>query len=170
MKKEGAILLGELMLMFRKAFYADSFTPETEKVFYHDRNMLRQAATYPAHFLKEKGWRFDPVAYKEIIAVVIATIRAYGRKPEEMQRRSAYILHCVQDHMQHNWDRYWQQSKRIDLLAQKEARRLESLGVKSAAAETDAALRELAGVHAALTAGKPGRKARPRREIQGELF
>ena len=70
--------------------------------------MLEQAITYPAKWLNDRGARLSNPQYRAILMTVITAIRQHGKRPA---RFSAYFLHCVQAHMQHHGEEYYEAAK-----------------------------------------------------------
>jgi hypothetical protein len=92
----------------RKEFFAG----KTDKQFFQERNMLEQAICYPAKWLDERGSMMRSTDYAEILATVLGTIREHGRK-KRIERVSAYLLHCVEEHMRHHGEDYYYAAKSI---------------------------------------------------------
>lgn len=179
--KAGEEIIRDLVRALQVAFYPETVGDRAtdKRAFYQDLRMLRQAVTWPANWLTGKGWSFEPARYEEIFHTIIRAIKIHGQPAEQMRRRSAYILHAVQDHWKHNWDRYYEEWKAFDAQIQ------ESLAVVLKAGQSrpaeDTSMQVLAAAYKALSTGRPKRAAAPKpkpaapvipaaREIQAELF
>jgi hypothetical protein len=92
----------------RKEFFAG----KTDRAFFQERNMLEQAICYPAKWLDERGSAMRSIDYGKILSTVIGTIREHGRK-KEIKRVSAYLLHSVEEHMDHHGEEYYYAAKSV---------------------------------------------------------
>jgi hypothetical protein len=97
----------EQLAIIRRAFFAKL----SEKRFFQERNLLLQAISFPAAHLKERYGVDTPLSLsRTILATVIDTIRTKGNC-RGIERVSVYFLHCVQEHLKHHGEEYYNQAK-----------------------------------------------------------
>jgi hypothetical protein len=97
----------EQLGLIRRTFFADTIDSQ----FYQERDLLLSAITYPAANLKERyGVTATDSLYKRVLKTVIETIVAKGNRTK-IERFSVYFLHCVQQHMQHHGEEYYDLAK-----------------------------------------------------------
>jgi hypothetical protein len=101
-------LAEELLLVVRREFYRTA----PEKRFFQERNLLLQAVTYPADWLKRHGAALPAAKYRVILQTVIDTIKAHGNQVR-IRSFSAYFLDCVQKHMLHQGEKYYLDAKQL---------------------------------------------------------
>lgn len=107
--------LNEQLALIRKTFFAG----KTDRQFFQEQDLLRQAIAFPAVRLKERfGVTATDKLYRHILGTVIDTIKEHGKRAK-IQRVSVYFLHAVQTHMDHHGEEYH--------IAAKAARRLVDL-------------------------------------------
>ena len=94
------------MGLIRREFFA----AHMPKRFFQERAMLIQAITFPAKWMKERGRSPDFRLYRRILGTVIYTIKRHGNMAK-IERFSVYFLHCVQEHMRHHGDEYYEAAK-----------------------------------------------------------
>ncbi len=99
-------LTAEMLAELRREFFKRS----TDKQFNQEAHLLRQAIYFPARYLNDRGARALPSKYRQILRIVIQTIKAKGNRAK-IHRFSVYFLHCVQEHMKHHGDEYYQAAK-----------------------------------------------------------
>jgi uncharacterized protein YjaG (DUF416 family) len=99
--------INEQLALIRRTFFAKT----SEKQFFQEKNMLLQAIAFPAAHLKERyGVSAMDSLYRRILKTVIETIVEKGNRAK-IERFSAYFLHCVQTHMQHHGEEYYEAAK-----------------------------------------------------------
>ena len=80
----------------------------TQRQFFQERDLLRQAIAFPAARLKERlGVTATDDLYRRILRTVIDTIKEHGNRAK-IQQVSAYFLHAVQTHMDHHGEEYYE--------------------------------------------------------------
>lgn len=140
-----AEFLSEMLQLIRRFFFARA----TDKQFFQERPMLEKAITWPAEWLKRRGInRWQLSRYRKVIMTVIETIRQHGNR-EKIGRFSVYFLHCVQKHMDHHGEGYYDDAKAprsIGSLIDPALRRM-----AAAQPPPDTTIEVLSAVHRALT-------------------
>jgi hypothetical protein len=106
-QKETEDLIGEMLTLLRRDFY-----PKKEKEFFQDKRLLLKAITCPADWMKEHGVAAPASKYRAILHAVISTLKRHA-SPAKKLRFSAYLLHCVQEHMKHHGDEYYTDAKQV---------------------------------------------------------
>lgn len=97
----------EQLSLIRRTFFKDAGDSE----FYQERNLLLQAIAFPAAHLKKRyGVSATDSLYRKILKTVIETIVAKGNLAK-IERVSVYFLHCVQKHMDHHGEDYYDLAK-----------------------------------------------------------
>ena len=97
----------QTLAQIRREFYRT----RTETEFFQERAMLLRAITHPSDWLKQRGIdKMSAAAYRQILTTVLTAIRGHGR-PAKVLRFSAYFLHCVQEHMNHHGEEYYEAAK-----------------------------------------------------------
>ncbi len=130
----------------------DQFYRNDAKGFYQERNLLLQAATFPAKWLDERKVRLSAARYREILAGIIRGIKRCGTKGE-IRRFSVYLLHCIQEHMRHHGEDYYDEGKRT-----RQAIEEVMHGLRKSAPQIDSTVPVLAEVHRVLARSKTGRR------------
>lgn len=129
-----------------------------------EKRILIQAITYPARYLNERGGKLPGRRYLEILKAILADIQRHCQA-KTFQRLSVYILHCVQEHMRHQGDRYYQEAKDAKPAAAVAGRVIR----KAQATVGDHSTRILAETHKILSQRKTTAQ-KARRETQIELL
>lgn len=142
----------QLLGIIKREFYKGN-----DKGFFQERNLLLQAATYPARWLDDRAVRLPEDRYREILLNVIHTIKSHGATAE-IRRFSAYFLHSVQEHMKHQGEKYYEQGKSMNRVIEDVFHGLEARRKMPA---MDATVPALADVHRFLKTGG-GRKPKPK--------
>jgi hypothetical protein len=97
----------EQLALIRRTFFAK----KSDKQFFQERGQLISAIAFPAKHLKERyGVNATDSLYRRILKTVIETIVAKGNRAK-IERFSVYFLHCVQQHMQHHGEDYYDLAK-----------------------------------------------------------
>lgn len=105
-----AVQLEEL----RRTFFAK--TPA--KRFFQEKGLLLSAISYPATHLKKRyGVSTPETLSSAILGNVVQTIVKKGNRAK-IQRFSVYFLHCVQEHMKHHGEEYYDRAKAALRLAE----------------------------------------------------
>jgi hypothetical protein len=106
--------LNEQLGLIRRTF----FSKKTDRQFFQERELLQSAITYPAKHLKDRyGVKAPDSIYQNVLRTVIDTIVAKGNR-EKIQRFSVYFLHCVQEHLKHHGEEYYEAAKASQRLAE----------------------------------------------------
>jgi hypothetical protein len=99
--------LNEQLGLIRKTFFAG----KTDRQFFQERDLLSQAIAFPAAHLKERyGVKAPDSVYGNALRTVIETIVAKGNRAK-IERFSVYFLYCVQEHMKHHGEEYYDAAK-----------------------------------------------------------
>jgi uncharacterized protein YjaG (DUF416 family) len=147
-----ADFVSEQLSAIRRTFFAKI----SEKQFFQEKNMLLQAIAFPAAHLKERyGVNASGSLYRRILKTVIETIVAKGNRAK-IERFSAYFLHCVQTHMQHHGEEYYEAAK----AARSAADMLPAAMRGAHIVKADVTTQSLAELHRMLKS-RGGRKKRP---------
>ena len=159
-------LIADLMVRVRREFYSE----RPAKHWYQQQDTVKKALTFPASWLEERKVPMSARRYREIINLILNTIISHA-KTQQIAYPSAYILHCVQQHMAHHGDAYYQEGKSCR----------NRIALQMAVVERTAAARSrqsgadvipaFAQVHAALAIGKSkGRPKASKPAPQPDLF
>jgi hypothetical protein len=100
-------LVAELMQLVRSRLYDGK-----DRQWFPQQEMVKQAMTYPAHWLSKRQVPLSHARYKAIMVDVIETMARRGNL-EKVTFISRYVLHCVQEHMKHHGDKYYAEGKSI---------------------------------------------------------
>jgi hypothetical protein len=149
----------EMLAELRKEFFAR--TPD--KQFHQEKHLLLQAIAFPARYLNDRGASALPSKYRAILHEVITTIKKKGNRGQ-IRRFSVYFLHCVQEHMKHHGDDYYDDAKAARPVASLVNTAIRKLRATEAFRTTDA----LSQAHRTL-ATRAGRKKAPAPK-QPDLF
>jgi len=153
-------LANEQLGLLRRTFFADAGDSE----FYQERNLLLSAIAFPAAHLKERYGVSTPDSLsRTILGTVIETIKAHGNRAK-IERFSVYFLHCVQKHLQHHGEEYYEQAK----AARRVAESLPALLSRVRIGEIERSTDVLVALHNTLKS-KGGRKKK-RAEAQPTLL
>jgi hypothetical protein len=160
-----AELVRQLLQLIRKTFFADL----TEKQWYQERPMIEQAICYPARWLKEKGaTKVSAARYRSIIQTVITAIKKHANR-QKIERFSVYFLHCVQEHIVHHGETYYNEAKAPRTSADLVARAMSKLQPGRSQAHVDRTVEVLAETHRVLA--RRGRIQKPKSASdQPDLF
>lgn len=73
--------------------------------------MLERAITFPAKHLQDRyGIKAPDSVYAKALETVVETIVAKGNRAK-IERFSIYFLHCVQEHLTHHGEEYYDAAK-----------------------------------------------------------
>ena len=104
--------LDQMLCMLRGWFYADN-----EKEFFQDREMLVRSVCALSVYLKARAVRIPLTRQGQIFTGMVQTIKQHGNTGK-IKRFSAYLLTCIQKHLQHHGEEYYDEGKRTrDALA-----------------------------------------------------
>ncbi len=162
-------LVNELLGRIKRVFY-----PDDEKRFYWERDLLIQALTYPAWYLRNRagdGVGLPWSRYESIILGMLRTIKEHG-DTAGIRSFGRYFLTAVQTHMPLHWEDYYAEAKRASNLFDSVIAGIAQGTVPA----PDTTVRDLAALHSDL-ALKSGRKPKAKPQdssesagIQIELF
>ena len=88
------------------------FYPDDEKGFFQQRTVLIDAITTPARWLDERGVRLPERRLCQILDEIIKGIQHFGATGE-IKFFCRYFLFAVQEHMNHQGDRYYEEGKSL---------------------------------------------------------
>lgn len=141
----------------KNRFYAPA---PADRLFYQEKNMLLQAITFPAVWLDRRHVKLTAAQYETILIKIIRTINQHGQL-STVSSPGRYLLKCVQTHMAHHGDTYYQRAKATRTLVDDVLAGVITDPAKRAQAETaraDSTTAELAAAYRLLEAPKGGRK------------
>lgn len=152
-------ILSDYLRRIRFQFY-----PDQPRQFFQQQRLILKGITYPAAWLSKRGviWTCDQ--YRQVLDEIILTIQRHG-DTAKIQFFPRYFLWCVQQHMAHREDSYYDLGKSTrDKMQATAAHILSAMRVSDAPA--DDPVEALATIHATLdtvlrpkSAGR--RKSRP---------
>jgi hypothetical protein len=147
----------------------DQFYGDNEKEFYQDRQILMKSLVEPAQYLNSRGVRISLERQREILLDIFMTIKRHGNTAK-VHRFSAYLLHCVQSHLLHQGDKYYDEGKRT-----RDAISDVMFGLKQkseAPADPGGSVDQLAALSALLRSkgGRKKKKTKPAAALQADLF
>lgn len=91
----------------RSKFYAN----KPDKQFFQERERLMTAISFPANHLKQRfGVKAPDSVYSNALKTVTAAILA-NAKLAKIECFSVFFLHCVQEHMKHHGEEYYEAAK-----------------------------------------------------------
>ena len=157
-------LVNRFLRSLRNQFYKGE-----DKLFFQERRLLIAAICYPAQWLDQRAVRLNAKRYTGILTKIIRTINQHGRL-SRVRCMGRYLLHCVQTHMSHHGDAYYEEAKAtrnvIDDVLLGLGKRVQS---GAAIPVADSTVPDLAKLHRLLGTKKPRRKtaATP---VQKDLF
>jgi hypothetical protein len=154
-----ADLMNEMLGEVRRRF----FPRETQKRWSQEQGIIRQAITYPARYLEDRGASLPEDRYRKLVLHIFRDIHTHIPNPDKIGRMSYYLLHAVQRHMQHQGDRYYEIAKTPRAAAAVAKQALAGLEVG------DSVTPELAKANAVLAAHVQ-RRCKPAAETQQDLF
>jgi hypothetical protein len=155
----------QMMGMLQRQFY-----PDNEKEFFQDRDLLMMSITAPAEYLEARAVRVPLKRQSEIFREIIQTIKQNGNTVK-IRRFSAYLLHCVQTHLQHHGDEYYDEGKRTRDALEDVMKGWRVVSGK--VADPGDSVERLAELNAMVRAARGGRKKgckRPSKGPQMDLF
>lgn len=152
--------VSEMLAQIHREF----FRTLTDKQFFQERSLLKQAVTFPASHMQERfGAALPLIKYQQIIKTVIEAIRKHGNR-NKIERFSAYFLHCVQEHMLHHGDSYYNEAK--NLAAGRRVSSVVSEAMKGIRPGYVDDTKALAAAHVVLRSKGGRRKRLPQSQIQ----
>ena len=114
MKTAPRNIADDLLEQVRRMFYP----PARAKEFFQDKRILLRVVSEPAAWLKFRGVKLPAKRHREIVSLVLTTIRREGKQVSKARRLSAYLLHCMQAHLSHHGEEYYYEGRRMrDVLA-----------------------------------------------------
>ncbi|HEX5177111.1 MAG TPA: hypothetical protein VFV83_08785 [Chthoniobacteraceae bacterium] len=91
------------MSRVRAMFYKDADR------FSQDRDFLIRALTFPANWLHTRGVRMPAAWHAEILKRILDEVQKH--RTRETHFFPGYLLRCIQAHMDHNGERYYDAAK-----------------------------------------------------------
>jgi len=140
-----------------------------EKLFYQEKNLLMQAICWPARYLDERAVKISAERYKALLTDVIRTIKAKGQLGS-VRSPGRYLLHCVQEHMKHQGETYYDAGKATRNAIDDFMMGLKTPKRGAAIPSVDSTVPALAETHRILSAAKGGRRKASAAAIQDDLF
>ena len=98
-----------LLTLVRQRFYIDA----RQSFFFRDRKMLAYAMTWPAKWMSENSLNCSQKQYGGLIEERLEQIALHGNPEAWEQYFPRYLLKCLQDHFQYNFDKLYYELKRI---------------------------------------------------------
>ena len=157
-------LVERFLRSLRNQFYKGE-----DKLFFQERRLLMAAICYPAQWLDQRAVRLNAKRYTDILTKIIRAINAHGQL-STVRSMGRYLAKCVQEHMSHHGDAYYEEAKATRNVIDDVLLGLGNRVQKGAAIPaTDSTVPDLAKLHRLLGAKKPRRKtaATP---MQKDLF
>lgn len=148
--KTPAAVLEDLMKQVRETFYA-KLPPRS---WFTQQERVKAALTLPAKWLDERKVELPAERYEAILRGILATICAHGRR-DVGAYPCAYLWSCVEAHLRHHGDKYYEEGKSVRNAADRALAIVEK--TKRGA---DGTVPILAQVHQAVTAGRRKSKSK----------
>lgn len=104
-KQEAEEIMRDFLHVLKNQFYADD-----EKRFWKHRYILIQAIAWPASTLKQMGVWLPAKRLREILTEIVDTVKHHGATGQ-VAHFGGYFLHCVQAHMHHRRERFYEEGK-----------------------------------------------------------
>jgi hypothetical protein len=143
-------LLEHLMARVR----GDLYKGKPERVWFTQQVRVKAALTLPAAWLDERKVEISAERYQAILESILHTIKAHGRSPKQLGPfPCAYLHSCVEKHLAHHGDEYYEEGKAIRNRVTIFMGRVEKARIGA-----DSTVPVLSATHAALDVGK--RKAK----------
>lgn len=99
--------LNEQLALIRRKFYAN----KAPKLFFQEKDRLMTAIAFPAAHLEQRfGVKAPDSVYGNALKTVTAAILAKA-KLSKIECFSVFFLHCVQEHMKHHGEEYYEAAK-----------------------------------------------------------
>jgi len=90
----------------------DLFIGKPDKTWYSQQQLVKKALLYPAAWLKRREVEIPAERYQAILEGILDTIKAKGNL-DQVHYISRYLFHCVQQHIAHHGDTYYEEGKAI---------------------------------------------------------
>jgi hypothetical protein len=145
------------------------FYPDDEKSYYQQRRLLIQAMRYPARWLDKRGVFLPAPDYRSILDTIISGIKKHG-KTSTVRYFGSYFLDCVQRHIKHHEEQYYDHAKGLQAKASLAMRDIIN-GVQLADSHDSSSTDQLAALHSQVKSpGRRPKKAASRLATQIPLF
>jgi hypothetical protein len=165
-----ASLPDQVIERFLRSIRNQFYKAPHEKLFFQERRMLLQAICYPARYLDDRAVKISAERYTALLTTIIRTINAHGDL-SAVRSPGRYLLHAVQQHMQHHGEDYYEVGKRtrdtLDDIMHGLKPRVKGAEIHSGSDQTVPALAE---AHRLLGIAKGGRRKTPAPTLQPDLF
>lgn len=104
-------LMDSLLMSIGEMFYPGRRdTKEARRDWAMDQNFYRKnLITWAAHWLDSKGVTLAPDRFKLLILDKLSEVKRNGTS--EIKYLPRYLVHCIQDHFQHNKDQIYAEAK-----------------------------------------------------------
>ncbi len=114
--ENAAELTDSLLAHLQRQFY-----PDDRQLFHRDRRLLLKAITWPAAWLREKGFNdptiMPPDDYRALIMDRINEVKRHGDYQKYRLYFPGYLLKCIQNWFLHQGDSYYDRLKSTRNLA-----------------------------------------------------
>jgi hypothetical protein len=101
-------LLTALLVRVRRDFYSGA----QAKYWFAQQQMAKKALLHPATWLHRRGVQIPAARYEAILTNILDTAHRHGDLAK-LKYVSRYLLHCVQQHMEHHGDEYYREGVAI---------------------------------------------------------
>lgn len=145
------VLISHLMGRVKTMFYADL----PERSWFNQMVRVKAALTLPAVWLQDRQVELSSERYQSIVEGILNTIRAKGRR-KVGAFPCAYLHACIESHLKHHIDEYYEEGKAI-----RNRLRIAMPDLEKARIGADGTVPIFAQVHATLDAGKRKAKVKP---------
>jgi hypothetical protein len=125
--------------------------------FFQERDMLISAITWLATWFKKRGVAPSAQRYRAIIARVVQDIDRH-MKVDQPKCMALYFHHCLQKHMQHQGENYYDEAKALRNVIQAVTRTVTAR--QATATASQAPVETLADIYSQLAAKRRGKSSR----------
>lgn len=134
---------------------SDLYKGRREKEWFSSQKMIKKALMHPAACLAKYQVEISAERYQAILEDIINTVARHGNL-DNVGYMGRYFLYCVQEHMKHHGDRYYQEGKAVNNRVS-----LVMSAVERAHKGADGTIPVLAQADALLQLGKRKAKVKP---------
>jgi hypothetical protein len=107
--------------------------------------LKRNVVLWPARFMVAKGFTVPAPRYESILRSIFSDVAVHG-KTGAIKYWPGYLMKCVQDHMRHHWEEYYDEAKSIRSTAE-----IALLHLGKLQRQNDPTVEALAAAHKVLT-------------------
>jgi hypothetical protein len=133
------------------------FLPDDPKAFFQQQKMIIKAICYPATYLQKRGVQLPERRLEQILNEVLRGIMHHGQT-SKITWFGGYFLKCIQEHMSHHGDEYYDEGKDLRTILQKTLAELSKKEVADLPSAQDDTTARLADAAKLLKSTKPIRK------------